>query len=56
MIPVLGVILTALILIVMHPINSMIQTLGAFIQSLRLHYVEFFSQFYTGQGMKFRPF
>lgn len=56
MIPILGVILTALILIVMHPVNSMIQTLGAFIQSLRLHYVEFFSQFYTGQGMKFRPF
>lgn len=56
MIPILGVILTILILIIMHPLNAVIQTLGAFIQSLRLHYVEFFSQFYAGQGMKFRPF
>lgn len=56
MIPVIGVVLTALVLIAGHPANAMIQTLGAFIHSMRLHYVEFFSQFYTGDGVKFRPF
>ena len=56
MIPVIGVALTALVLIAGHPANAMIQSLGAFIHSMRLHYVEFFSQFYTGQGLKFRPF
>jgi len=56
MVPVIGVALTALVLIAGHPANAMIQSLGAFIHSMRLHYVEFFSQFYTGQGLKFRPF
>ncbi len=55
-IPVIGVVLTALVLMAGHPANAMIQTLGAFIHSMRLHYVEFFSQFYTGDGVKFRPF
>jgi len=55
-IPIIGVVLTALVLIFGHPANAMIQSLGAFIHSMRLHYVEFFSQFYTGDGKKFRPF
>jgi len=55
-IPVIGVVLTALVLMFGHPANAMIQSLGAFIHSMRLHYVEFFSQFYTGDGLKFRPF
>ncbi len=54
--PVIGVALTALVLIAGHPANAMIQSLGAFIHSMRLHYVEFFSQFYNGAGLKFRPF
>jgi V/A-type H+/Na+-transporting ATPase subunit I len=54
--PVIGVALTALVLIAGHPANAMIQSLGAFIHSMRLHYVEFFSQFYNGGGLKFRPF
>ena len=56
MVPVVGVALTALVLIAGHPANATIQSLGAFIHSMRLHYVEFFSQFYNGQGLKFRPF
>ncbi|MGZ4159897.1 MAG: V-type ATP synthase subunit I [Neobacillus sp.] len=56
MVPVVGVALTALVLVAGHPANAMIQSLGAFIHSMRLHYVEFFSQFYNGGGLKFRPF
>ncbi len=45
-----------LFLIIGHIGNSMLQALGSFVHSLRLQYVEFFSKFYEGDGVKFVPF
>ena len=39
-----------------HCFNIFIQSLGAFIHTMRLHYVEFFGKFYEGGGEKFAPF
>ncbi|KQC04341.1 MAG: hypothetical protein APR53_10900 [Methanoculleus sp. SDB] len=36
--------------------NFVLQTLGAFIHSLRLQFVEFFGKFYSGGGKEFAPF
>jgi len=38
-----------------HLFNCAISSVGAFVNSLRLHYVEFFSQFFEGGGEEFRP-
>jgi len=56
MIPVIGFALAPLIFIGGHIANCAFQSLGAFINSLRLHYVEYFSQFYIGGSQKFRAF
>lgn len=51
-----GIIIAPLIFILGHVINILINTLGAFVHSLRLHYVEFFGTFYEGGGTEFTPF
>jgi V/A-type H+-transporting ATPase subunit I len=48
----LGLIIAALL----HALNLVLGTFSPTIQSLRLHYVEFFSKFYQGGGQPFRPF
>jgi len=50
------VILAAFIFVFGQIINCVLQALGAFVHSLRLHYVEFFGQFYSGDGKYFIPF
>jgi V/A-type H+-transporting ATPase subunit I len=39
-----------------HALNIALGAFSPTIQSLRLHYVEFFSKFYEGGGQPFRPF
>ena len=56
MIPVIGLIVTIIIVIFAHLINLGLQALGAGIHSLRLQYVEFFNRFYEGGGTEFSPF
>ncbi len=46
----------AFFLIIGHIGNAILQSLGSFVHSLRLQYVEFFSKFYEGDGVKFTPF
>lgn len=56
MVPVIGIILAPIVFIGGQIANGAFQTLGAFINALRLHYVEFFAQFYIGGSSKFRAF
>jgi V/A-type H+-transporting ATPase subunit I len=51
-----GYIAFVLVLIVGHAFNLAVNTLGAFVHSGRLQYLEFFSKFFTGGGREFRPY
>ena len=56
MVPYAGIILAIFIFIFGHIANFAFQVLGAFINALRLNYVEFFSQFFMGGKNKFEAF
>ncbi|PIZ56657.1 hypothetical protein COY23_02850 [bacterium (Candidatus Torokbacteria) CG_4_10_14_0_2_um_filter_35_8] len=56
MIPYVGVVVMALILIGGHLFNLAISSLGSFIHSGRLQFVEFFTKFLEGGGNTFKPF
>lgn len=56
MIPFIGIIAAAIVFFGGHLANLAFQSLGAFINALRLHYVEYFAQFYIGGSQKFRAF
>jgi len=45
-----------LVLVIGHGINIFLGVLGPFIQGMRLHYVEFFTKFYKGGGIRYVPF
>ena len=55
-IPYVGIVVAVFIFIFGHIANFLVQILGAFINSLRLHYVEFFSQFFEAGKNKFEAF
>jgi len=50
------VIFGVILLIVGHAINTALGILDSGLQALRLHYVEFFTKFYRGGGIKYVPF
>ena len=51
-----GYIAAVLVIICGHIFNLVISSLGAFVHSMRLQYLEFFSKFFTGGGKSFSPF
>lgn len=53
--PVVGPILTIIVLFIGHTFALVINTLGAFIHSARLQFVEFFGKFIDGTGRSFAP-
>ncbi len=55
-IPVIGLLAGAVIAVVGHTANLAINALSAFIHTVRLQFVEFFTRFYQGGGRSFRPF
>jgi V/A-type H+-transporting ATPase subunit I len=55
-IPIVGFILVIIILVPAHLFNIVINTLGGFIHTMRLQYIEFFGRFYMGGSKPFRPF
>lgn len=56
MVPVIGFVVAIFIFIFGHIANFLFQVLGAFINALRLNYVEFFSQFFMSGKNKFEAF
>lgn len=51
-----GPLLFILFILIGHTFNFAMNVLGSSIHAVRLHYIEFFSQFYEAEGSPFKPF
>jgi V/A-type H+-transporting ATPase subunit I len=51
----LGVLAMILVLVFGHALNLVLSALGAFVHTLRLQYVEYFTKFFVGGGRLFEP-
>ncbi len=56
MIPVIGLPIAIIVFLVGHLMNIIMNGLGSFIHTLRLHFLEFFQKFYSGGGTAYQPF
>ena len=56
LIPWAGYLIAVVIFIVGHLFNVVMNGLGSFIHSTRLHFLEFFTKFYDGGGRTYKPF
>lgn len=56
LIPYVGFLVSIAVIILGHALNLALSTLGAFIHSARLQFVEFFGKFMEGGGASFKPF
>jgi len=56
MIPGVGIIVAALLVIVGHVAYTGLSALGAFVHPARLHFVEYFTKFYEAGGEPFEPY
>ena len=55
-VPYVGMLLAFVVFVAGHVFNFAINILGSAVHSIRLHYVEFFRQFYNADGKKYVPF
>lgn len=51
-----GIVIFILVFIIINAVNIGINTLGAYVHTNRLQYVEFFGRFYEGGGRPFEPY
>ena len=51
----IGFLLTGVLLVFLHTFMMLINTLGTFVHTARLQYVEFFGKFYAAGGKPFKP-
>ena len=56
LIPVVGIVFAIVIFIVGHLFNLVMNGLGGFIHTLRLHFLEHFSKYYDGGGKEYTPY